>query len=447
MIPGREAASSENAAGASGASGKPRFAGDAAYYFVVSGVMNVANYAFVLVAVRTLTKPEFGVFNALLAFLTLSTVLMNSVLLHVARQIVRVGAGERAAYWRAAQWRLAGAAVAGSTVAAIAAPAAGTWLGASLAEWGAMLVAAAALLFVSAAGGIATGLQRMRLHANANLAGAMVKLAIGAVLLAIGGGVSAALAAYGLGLLISYALMTRGLSDALRGTQGDEARTESASASAGRNGHVATSENSEKDAGRPDALHPGFVAAYLFLVAPFCLDQVFVQALVRPLSGDYAALCTLAKIVFLCVGPLLLVMYSHVSGGSDSAARRRVLRSTLLGVLGIGGVLAGLLAVLAPWLTHLMLAPQYSHLAPLVGPLAGGALLHAVAHTLGLYSLALGRWSGLLAAGLIPLAQAAAIWLAAPNLAVLVTIQCGTFAAQVVFAGAALLRRTERAAA
>ncbi|QOJ13734.1 MAG: hypothetical protein HRU75_03355 [Planctomycetia bacterium] len=439
----REAVPSENAGEGGPSAAGSRFAGDAAYYFIVNGVMNVANYAFLLVAVRTLTKPEFGVFNALLALLTLSTVMMNSLLLHVARQVARIEPAERPGYWRASQVRLAGAAIAGGAAAAILTPAAWSVLGATAGEWGAMLVAAAALLFVSAVSGIATGLQRMRLHANANLAGALVKLAIGAALLAAGGGVSAALAAYGAGLLVSYALITRGMRSALGVVEHPSTEHDPDSVIPAPFHAVV---RSREDARRPDALRPGFVAAYLGLVAPFCLDQVFVQALVRPLSGDYAALCTLAKIVFLCVGPLLLVMYSHVSSAdSDAARRRRLLSGTLVAVLLIGGLLAGVLAVLAPWLTHLMLAPQYAHLAPLVGLLAAGTLLHAVAHTLGLYSLALGRWSGLLASGVIPVAQAAAIALAPANLTVLVAIQCGAFAAQVVFTGAAVLRGTGRA--
>lgn len=398
----------------------PRYMSDAILFFLASGAISALNYVFVLLAMLSLSNADFGTFNSLLACITISTVVVNSFQLHVTHCIARLrhAGGDADAYVRSVTRSMIRLCGAGLLAAAVSIPLARWALAATWNEWLLTYATIAAFFFSTFANGISSGLLRLRVQSIANLAGTLLKLGLGAVLLWCGLGISGALAASLAGLASIYLITL----PALRKTM-----TERITPTTDRGGGSAA-----------NAFRLPFIAAYLCVVGPFSLDQILVQALARPLSGDYGAVCTLGKIVFLAVGPILWVQYSHIAAAQDDPARQlrvflRGLRvSTFLAAL----LAAGLWIATAP-LAGLILPPRYGAAAPWIGPMAAGVVLYVVGHAIALLLLARRQTAPLFVVGGALVLQTALVLLHADSLGALVANQMIVYAAQLVLICAA----------
>jgi O-antigen/teichoic acid export membrane protein len=397
-------------------SDRKQFVGDSFLLFTANGFIGVLNYLFVLAANHNLSPAAFGLFTSLVACITISTVLINCLQLHIIRRVGVLGDAS-AQYAKDLTRRIVRYSGFGALVALVTTPIASTLLGANWIEWLLTYAAICALLFASIANGVSAGLLRFGIQSTANLVGTAVKLAVGAALLILGFGVSGALAAYVVGLallaVLTLTMLGGALSDFKVGTK--------------------TLELSMAQTGRIERIDATYIAAYLFLVGPFSVDQVLVQSIARPLSGDYGTVCVLGKAIFLAVGPILLVQVAHVGAAhKDPMKQQKVFVSGASVTVGLAALLAAGLWFFSGALVRIMFSPEYAHTASEIGPMAAGVTAYVAGQALGLYLLARGTKAPLLIVGTTFLIQAALFAIRHDSLRMLVTNQLLAYAAQFI---------------
>jgi O-antigen/teichoic acid export membrane protein len=143
-------------------------------------------------------------------------------------------------------------------------------------------------------------------------------------------------------------------------------------------------------------------------IALTAVDVVVARAVLEPvLAGEYAAVSSLARIVFMAAVPVCTVLLSHVA--TESARNRSIrplLRATaVVGVVGVGG--AALFAwVAGEWLVAALFGPDFRvHLLPLVFLWSSQCLL-AVQRTAAAVLVGIDRAAGL-------------VWLLVPSVVLL----------------------------
>lgn len=401
---------------------RARVFSDSLLVFAANGLINAANLLLVLIAVHWLSKADYGVLGALLGCIGLATVVVNAAQLHLTRHLA-LHPGNRREYLAAVLRRAASGSAAVALVALLLIWPAAQWLAAGWVEWLLTCAVVIALLFASLANGVSSATLRWRLQSAAGVLGAVLKLALAGLLLYLGLGISGVLAGYFAGHVLVFLLTLPLLAE----TPDSAAPSAAAATPTARFG-------------------ARFLLAYLALYAPYCLDQVLVQAAARPLSGDYSALCTLAKPIFMAVWPLLVVMYSHLANATGDAARQqRIYRMGLAATLLPACGMAAVLWLFAHQLAPLLLGARYAQTQDDLGLLAAGVVLYAAAHAIGLRLLALGTTAPLLiTAALLPL-QAALIALRGGTLRELVENQLLTFSLQLgLLVASGLAQRCQR---
>lgn len=312
------------------------FVADNLWFGATSFLVNLLNYAYILMALNFLNKESFGAFNALVAILTLATVAANPLLLQVAKQVSSIRTGVLARYFLDGNRKIFTGAGAGFLVLVAVSPYLSTLLNLPRGSIVFVWVVATALITATFANGISSGLKKLKFQSLLNLSATVAKFLLGWLLFKAGLGLNAGLAGY----LAGFALTAAATWRALRRWEDHE-------------------QEQSAEGGRQESLAV-LVLAYLFVMTPFSIDQIYVQTLNREVSGDYAALATLGKLVFFVSSPFLVVMYSYLVRARHNSVR--LARYFLLGTLVSVGAAVSFTALL--WIggrsvVGLLLPPAY----------------------------------------------------------------------------------------
>ena len=391
---------------------KNPFWGDSLLFSISSGLVNILNFAFVLLAAHFLSKPEFGTFNSLLSAVTLAAVMGTALQLHVVGLLSRTPASTQAALWQRLVRNCSALNLAGVCCVALLILLFGPVLGASRIEVLAACVCVAAFSLSALANGLTSGLQRMKVQGVVALLSTMLKLIVAVPLLYFGLGISGAFLAY-IVCLLSVFFVTHYWFLARQKMAQDV---------------NPVTLNSSK-AGSPLLL----TCTFALLIMPFSLDQVLTQSFSRDLSGDYGGLVTVGKIIFYLSTPILGVIYSYLANcGHDKARQIRLVQvgaGLCLVLTGIGVTALGLFPEVA---LHLLLPAQYLALAPLVFLFALGPLMYSVSYAITSYFLVRSEGIVLLPLAIASTVQPVLFWYYHESLAALVGNQLIAYAVQLL---------------
>ena len=319
---------------------------DVFVFGVAFGLANVISYLYVVIAGRTLLPAQFGVFNALLGVIAISGFLAASLQLAITQAATLNPSRRALAALMRGTWRIALPGIALLTLASMPFAAA---IGASAAE---VMLSGVAILVIFLACtplGFLGGSSRIRAQAGVNLLGTLVRLGVGWPLMSLGVGVAGGV----LGYLSSYAAVF-GLAYCT-------------------SWYLAANHPPEDLRNAPPLrLEASAMATFVLAFAPFSLDQLLVQGFAPSLGGDYAAVATMAKLVFFGAYPVMAVAYPHLLRRSGERSRARLAAVTAVGVICIAAGLAWALAAFPRQLTAMFFADRFQEVVPHVGPLAFG---------------------------------------------------------------------------
>lgn len=342
------------------------------------------NYAYQLVMSGLLTPLDYGVLISLLSLFSIFSVVASSVQVSVTRFAASVsaqqGVGEVRPLWRFALRR---ATMLGLLVGAVMALAA--WpLAAFLHFDTPWLIGLVAIAFIPAFAmrsnlGVIIGLQRFVVFGASESLVAVLRLAVGGLLVLVGLKVAGALVAVPIALVAGLVVTSWYIGNVTRG-----------------NGGAAVTPRGFYDYGVMAML------TMMGLSALSNLDVILAKHYLSPqLAGDYAAMAVLGKSVLFATMAIALVLFPkasaiRASGQNPSPLLRRALAyATLIGAVGAVGLL-----ILAGFINDVLLDGRY----PLVGeylPAYGlGMALLGVALTYANYLLAIGRTRVAFAVGL-----------------------------------------------
>ncbi len=319
---------------------------------ITFGLVNVISYLYVVIAGRTLTPVEFGVFNVFAGVIGISGFLAGAWQLAVTQ--AATGSVSRTAVDALMRhtFRLT---FPGITLATLVAMAFASQIGATWAQ-AAICGAIVFLAFQGATAlGLLIGLGRIRTGGAIGLFGAAARLAGGWALMTAGAGVAGAVSGYLIHFVIVLASawwLSWRLAD-------DKPSSIPQSASGLR-------------------LETSTIATFTLAFAPFSLDQLLVQAFAPEQGGDYAAVTTIAKLAFFVAYPIIAVTYPHMLQRSDPKARKRLLAGAAAGVTLLGITFASGISILPRQTVELVFGSRYAAAVPFVGPMAFGVACFAV---------------------------------------------------------------------
>jgi O-antigen/teichoic acid export membrane protein len=318
---------------------------DVVVYGVAFGVANVVSYCYIVIAGRTLVPAHFGVFNALLGVIGILGFLAASLQLAITQAAAVDPSRQALRMLMRSTLRIAAPAVA--VLAAVAIFCAAK-IGASVLE--ALLCAVVVSLILLAGTPLAflAGIGRVRTQSGVNLLGTIARLGAGWPLMVAGFGVIGAVSGY----VVNYAAVLL-----------------LAYWAAWRYAHARRVPESGM---RPLRVETPTVATFVLALAPFSLDQIFVQVFAPALGGSYAGASTLAKLVFFGVYPIIAVAYPRLLRPSLGHSETRFAAATIVAVACIALVLAGVLAAFPREATALFFSDRFREATTFLGPLAFG---------------------------------------------------------------------------
>ena len=335
-----------------------RVVADTAVFGILFGIANVLSFVYLVVAGQSLAPGQFGVFNALVGVLTLAGVLSGAVQTAVTQ--VAVLEPTRAALIAVTRttWRVTFPAVGLATLAAL--PFAGS-IGATGTQ--ALLCGgtALAMILAGASMGYLVGIRRQRLQAGIILLGTVLRLGAGWPLMllqfGVAGAISGYLLQYMLALAVAHVLSLRLAPD--------------------RGGTAAP----------PDLrIDVRSIATFVAVFLPYTVDQVIVQTVAPQVGGDYAAIATVAKMIFLSNYPIIAVAYPHLLSLTDRHRQLRFAGVALAGVVGAAGLLCVVLVAFPDFAMHVFFHGRFAGATPLLGAMALGVTCFTVS-TLGAHFL------------------------------------------------------------
>ena len=309
--------------------------------FVVAGVLALV---YSVVAGRTLSAAQFGLFNALFGVITIASHLAASIQLAATNVAARHAhpSGLRQLLTSARRMTLPGTVLV--TLAVM--PFAGLF-GASAVEVAVCGVTIFILFISSAALGFLTGVAGVRAQAKLILFGVVTRVAAGWPLMLLGFGVIGAV----FGFLLNYVLVL--------------ALSLSMSAST-----TASSAPQRSDSVPPLKLDTASVIAFVLAFAPLGLDQVLVQLFATAQGGSYAAIATTAKLVFFCTYPIMAVAYPHLLRESETPRRIRLLTAAAATVALVALTVTAVLTMFPGESLRLFFGERFNDGAPHVSQLA-----------------------------------------------------------------------------
>ena len=311
--------------------------------FVVAGVLALV---YSVIAGRTLSSAQFGLFNALFGVITIASHLAASIQLAATdvatRHAHKFGLPQLLISTR--RMTLPGTVLV--TVAVM--PLAGLF-GASALEIGVCGLTIFVLFISSAALGFLTGVRGVRAQARLILFGAVMRVAVGWPLMLMGFGVIGAI----FGFFLNYVLVLI------------LCLSMSASATA--------SFEPESISATPLKLDSASVAAFVLAFVPLGLDQVLVQLFATEHGGQYAAVATTSKLVFFCTYPVMAVAYPHLLREFDMPRRVRLLVAAAGTVIIVALGVTAVLTMFPDQSLQLFFGERFNGGAPYVSQLAVSA--------------------------------------------------------------------------
>jgi len=349
---------------------------DFAMFGVAFGLTSLVSYLYVVVAGRTLVEAEFGVSNALVGLISMFGFFAASVQLAATRASTRNPSRETVIALTRRMLFLAAPVLVVITLAAVPfAPAIGAT------AWQIVLcggIAYSALVGCPPLGFLAA-IGRIRAQAGIGLLGALARIGSGWPLMLVGFGATGVV----IGFLVNNAVVLL-----------------LACWWSWRFAPAPRSEQSERLPGF--GLDSSAVATFTLVFAPFSLDQVQVQLFAPSMGGNYAALATIAKIVFFSTYPLIAVAYPRLLKVDGLGDRSRLLLLSVVCVAFVAFGFAGLLANYRDEVERALFAGRFAsvvpHLASLVFGVACFAVSTLAAHALVAWDCRFGYLPSLVAA-------------------------------------------------
>jgi O-antigen/teichoic acid export membrane protein len=122
---------------------------------------------------------------------------------------------------------------------------------------------------------------------------------------------------------------------------------------------------------RPQLPYAGFVLVVSLLTTlQISIDVTLVKYFFDPAeAGDYAAIATVARIIFFLSGSIVAVLLSSVSAQKTIAENSAVLVRSIILVVGLGGTATVFFSLFPRFVVHLLLGARYdgsAHLLPLL---------------------------------------------------------------------------------
>lgn len=406
---------------------RSRFAGDALAALVLSALISVLNFLYFISAGRLLDPRQFGALSALVACLTIGTILANARMVSVTRDIGNTPRTGVLEYWQKWRRKTLRAAPVPVLAALVFLPLLAVMLSVSWRDVMLMYFAQVALVGATVALGILNGLKRIKLVYTLNLLGTCVKLLVALIAFQLGGAVAGGMAAYLAGFFLVLLLANQVLRRDAR--------------------KPASSPLMPRREGRPrEQPHtaPWTSLSYLLLVVPFTLDQVLVQSFAPGHSGAYAAVATLGKIVFFAAWPISSVAYPYLVNTRDERSQLRFFLAGLGGALLIGIPVCLLFLLFSGPAALFAYGTKYSGVAGLVPWYALAALFYVAAVSVQQIPLARGRSFASVPLLAVALVQLVLFSLNHDSLTALVTDQVIVLCAQMVVMSLFFLKRRKR---
>jgi O-antigen/teichoic acid export membrane protein len=404
------------------------FLTDTAWTLIASGLVNVFNYGQVVVAGRHLDRSGFGTLGSLVACITISTVFANSFLLEATRRVAETTEARVGALILDLVRNRRRLCIGVVAVTCLASPLVASVLRTSISAVLLALLAVAGLFAGNVALAVTSGLGRLRVQAAVNVTSTMMKFLATLALLLLGAGVHGALAGYVLGYVtivaLTWAWFRLGRRPLRHGTP-----------------HASPSLSLSGGARRTSLVS---VACYLFSVSPFMVDQILVQALAPALSGDYAALATIGKLVFYASSPVMMVMFPYLLLHADRPAQQWRYLKVGAALTGLAAVAtAAVVGLLGPWLSRTLFSSEYTTaITPLIAPFAWSMVAYVFHHVLVLFMIARREWIVLAPLVAIQVGQCLLNALHRDSLSALTVNQMATYGALLLAAVAvAIVRR------
>jgi len=379
---------------------------DTGAVFLLSGLVNVLNYIFLVLSGHFLSKEDFGLFSTLVAILGLVTVFSNTVHIRVTQVLVTIGIRNARPYLTKLTALITLFFV---VLTGLALPWASNILGnlhASVTDVLLTLLAALSLFYCAIANGVTSNLGALRIQAGSNALGSIVKVGLAIVLSFAPVSAAPWLFSY---LLQFWVVIGCSAAAVLWLMKKPEVIG------------TPTFEKIER---------PSYITllGYLLLVAPFLLDQVYVQVWNTLLSGDYGALAVLGKLSFFASSPILLVLQTYMinSKGKNCATLWRGVSLAL----GIAITTTVVVSLCRDFLVGKAFPARYAGVAEMLPLLSLSSTLFVVSYILVLQSIA-SRKRGFVLPLCVPVAMQG-YWLTHENLSLhsIAQFQLYTLAAQ-----------------
>jgi len=319
---------------------------DLLFFGAAFALVNIIAYLYIVIAGRTLAAEEFGVFNALFGLIAIAGFLASSVQLAVTQVTALDPSRSALTALMRATFRIGSPIIAVLTCAGLPAASA---IGADPKQVALAGAVVLAMFPGFTAMGFLAGIGRIRAQAGVNLLGAVARIATGWPLMIAGAGVMGAILGYLFTYLVIVVLAWHLSWQFVKDRRSDAAKP-----------------------GPPLRLEPSAVATFVLAFAPFALDQLLVQGFAPSLGGDYAAIATMAKVVFFATWPIIAVAYPHLLRRFDDKGRARLVGLAAAGVFSTAVGLAWVLATFPGESTEIFFGNRYSDAAAHVGSLAFG---------------------------------------------------------------------------
>ena len=291
------------------------------------GVANAGNYAFNVVMAFLLGPEASGALAALLALVLVGSVPGLALQAVVARRTTLARSGRAVGAWPGAGWLVGRAGLGLVLLTVLIGPVLVLFLHLDSAVpvlWLALALAPTPLLF--AVQGLLQGRERFGALAAVMVAGAAVKLAAGLALVALGFGVSGAMAGVAAGGLLAALAGLRLTAPGRPGAARPGSVDNPAHPSSGWWREVGTATT-------------GLLGLFLLANVDVLLARHYLD---RAAAGRYALGAVVAKIAFWAPQFVVTVVFPRLVGAADP---RRLVGGSALLIAGFGGLLAGVLAM------------------------------------------------------------------------------------------------------
>lgn len=330
-------------------------------------VVSALNYLFLLAAAYFLSITEFGVLGAAVSILTLLTMLGNIIQLQTTARVALCQTSQQAKeIAKQALFKLLCFSVVPLCLVAFYLNQIASLLNSKSSAVIVLSLSLLALLCSCIANGYTAGIKAIATQARLSIFSTTLKFCIGLVFIFLGFGVAGAIGSYGIGFLTLV----------LASFYGKAFRQESEQL------------NKQPEPVPSGLSFPVLFLTYCLLVCPFVFDQLLLQNISPNLSGNYAALGILGKLVFFLCAPILSVIYSHACSATEASKAEIFKKGAYTLCFIIICILVGW-SVLGNWVASLLLPAHYHVIIPQIFLFCLGVSAYCINYLIALYAIVL----------------------------------------------------------